>query len=202
MHQLVEAFQELRPAWAFPPEFDDLDYLFDMVMVVKPRAILEYGSGCSTVAMFAACESLGIGVIHSLDADPYWYSANYGALRTLNIIKPKQNRVLLTFSALLGMAPGGMRYLFNPCPNPEMIYVDGPRLYSAYPVLIDPAMLSPRPKVYVVDGRRSQVAYMRHCMEEQYTVDVDEKSFRTTFIRKDVVLELPGSAMEREAVKV
>jgi len=47
-------FLEKRPPGSLPPEPDDLWYLYRLVRRQKPRTIVEFGSGCSTMFLAQA----------------------------------------------------------------------------------------------------------------------------------------------------
>lgn len=67
-----------RPSHSIPPDFADLWFLYRVVRRRRPRYILEFGSGCSTVIMARAlwdnqqASPQKTGYLYSIDADPYW----------------------------------------------------------------------------------------------------------------------------------
>ena len=67
-----------RPRGAIGPEFADLWFLYRKVRLTKPKIILEFGSGCSTVTLAHAlreneCDgSKSGGYLYSVDADSRW----------------------------------------------------------------------------------------------------------------------------------
>ena len=71
-------FLEKRPPGSFSPETDDLWYLYRLVRSRKPKVILEFGSGCSTVllaqALFDNAKESEIqkGFLYSMDVSENW----------------------------------------------------------------------------------------------------------------------------------
>src|SRR5258708_1019485 len=67
-----------RPKSAYAPNYEDLWFLYSLVRQKKPRIILEFGAGCSTVILAQALydnarESLeAVGRLYSVDAVHYW----------------------------------------------------------------------------------------------------------------------------------
>ena len=68
----LERFGHKRPAYSFPAEWNDLKFLYDEVMKLRPRICLELGSGYSTVAIWQALLDVGeYGALLSLEANPF-----------------------------------------------------------------------------------------------------------------------------------
>jgi hypothetical protein len=90
-HQLCKRgyleFLKHRPPHAIPPDFADLWFLYETVRRRKPRCILEFGSGCSTVILAQALydnrrnEILNTGYLYSVDADPYWAEVTFSSMQ-------------------------------------------------------------------------------------------------------------------------
>jgi len=79
-------FHAARPSGANFADLTDLWFLYRMIRQRKPRTLLEFGSGCSTVILAQAlwnnqCHSADRGgYLYSIDADPYWADATAKAM--------------------------------------------------------------------------------------------------------------------------
>lgn len=186
MHSLVRRFNVYRPDYTFGPEWNDLDFLFDEVLRLKPRFILELGSGCSTIALWKALHQVAEnGKLVSLEGDPYWYGVNYHALQRMGLIEVPRSPTLV-FSPVVHDPVGQLRYQTNPLRGApiDFIYVDGPRLYHTNDVVIDTALFTPLAEEIVVDGRRSQGQLMAQHLKKWYGVEWDEGEKRWVFRKR------------------
>lgn len=157
-----------RPATAIPPNYVDLWFLYRLVKRRKPRLILEFGSGCSTVVL---CQALWEnardgrapeGHLVSIDADPFWADA---AVRSL----PPHLRATgaVTYSPLIETTRDGIpvfRHACVPDVRPDLVYLDGPALTPERKVADDILLMEaklPAGCLIVVDGRRANVRFLR-----------------------------------------
>ena len=67
-----ESLLNLRPSHAIDPNYAVLYLLYRMVRKKKPRIVLEFGSGCSTVILAEALKDNGEGFLFSLESDEYY----------------------------------------------------------------------------------------------------------------------------------
>ena len=157
-----------RRAGAKPPVWSDLWFLYMAVTVLKPKVILEFGSGCSTIAMAQALADNAAkgspGMLYSLDADPKWGQVTIDSM-------PDHLRELVD----LRITPAdpidyegtpAWRHREVPDVTPDLVYLDGPALEPGRKVAVDVLDLEPRLPVgvrIVVDGRMRNVEFMdRH----------------------------------------
>lgn len=175
-----------RPHGAFPPNYPDLDYLYQTVVERRPRVIFEYGSGCSTIAMAAALAKTfpraGSATVFSFEADEAWAQA------TLSSIPPELLPwIKLTHSPLeIIRVNGSPLYVHTARPDvvPELLYLDGPALThevrGAGDVLLFEKELSPR-FFMVVDGRNENVEILRRALKRRYRFRRRHLFFNSTF---------------------
>jgi hypothetical protein len=165
-----------RPPDAFGPDYSDLWFLYRVVRRRKPRCILEFGSGCSTVIMAQALwenqreSSRGDrGHLYSVDANPYW------AKITSNSI-PGHLRELceVFYSPLLEVSYLGTPvYRHSQIPDvvPDLLYLDGPLLTPERQIAVDVLDLEPRfsPGFYmIVDGRKATTEFLLAYLKRKY----------------------------------
>lgn len=179
-----------QPKNAIEIDWDDLNYLHDLVLETKPMTILEYGSGYSTLAMYAALEELGRGVIHALESDPIFYFMNYqsfGPYMEFNHNRDFRQRQQgkITFSPVETVGMQECRYIFSPITSADFVYVDGPYLFGEMRAITNPYNLSPLPDTMVIDGRPAQMLYTHTRFTDFYDIDIDRENFRSTLRLKD-----------------
>jgi len=162
-----------RPPQAFGPDFSDMWFLYRAVRKQKPRCVLEFGSGCSTVMLAQALYENGSGQMYSIDADPHWASVTDACLPThLRSIC----RVMHCPVKVLGHSNEGcpiIIHLDRPEVTPDFIYVDGPAHIdgSVNVIGIDVLELEdrlPRNTCVVVDGRPKNTAYLRQHLQRRH----------------------------------
>lgn len=152
---------------ALLPEWADLLNLYQLVRAHRPRTIMEFGSGCSTVVLAHALrrnrDEFAIeGRLHSMERDAGWLDVSRRAL-------PDDLRSFVEFHYLAD-APyplGGVDNAVHPvAPGiiPDMIYVDdvgGPdrHLPTADPAVLD--RFATDGLVIVVDGRPKAVEHLQ-----------------------------------------
>lgn len=70
--QLMQPILAARPEHAFAPDFVDLWNLYSFIRVRRPRRVLEFGSGLSTLVMAYALSRNGNGHLHSVEPLEQW----------------------------------------------------------------------------------------------------------------------------------
>ena len=121
---------DARPAASKPPVCSDLWAIYSQVRERKPKVLLEFGSGCSTIiyaqALVDNAAEGSPGFLHSLDADAHWGQVTIDSM-------PKHLRqycnIILTqrVEDMLGGVPV-WRFALVLDVTPDMIYLDGPAL--------------------------------------------------------------------------
>lgn len=165
---LLKKRQQVTPS-AFPPDYPDLWFLYKTVRKRKPKVILEFGCGCSTIILAQALKDNGSGFLHSLDCDPYWVE------ETKKAIPDYLNRFCsIQYSKKIETEYKGIpvfRHGDIPVTMPDILYLDSPELTEERKVAIDPLDMEESfpPNFYmVVDGRRVNVAFLKRHLKGKY----------------------------------
>ncbi|HJO89547.1 MAG: hypothetical protein QF603_15305 [Alphaproteobacteria bacterium] len=119
-----------RPADAKPPVWSDLWAIYRQVRERRPKVLLEFGSGCSTIIYAQALADNAAegapGFLHSLDADAHWGQVTIASMP--GHLRPYYDIILTDpVEDMLGDVPV-WRFAEVPDVVPDMIYLDGPAL--------------------------------------------------------------------------
>lgn len=178
-------FLASRPRAACAPDFSDLWFLYKVVRNRKPRCILEFGSGCSTIIMAQALwenqrESSGKngGIIYSVDADHYWAGV------TMKTIPDHLSGICqVLYSSLLevdSFAVPAWRHADVPSAVPDLLYLDGPALTPTRQIAVDVLDIEDRlaPGFFmVIDGRKENAQFLMKHLKRRYRVK-NRRQFR------------------------
>jgi hypothetical protein len=166
----------------------DLWYLYRLVRRKKPKTIVEFGSGCSTVifaqALFDnAKESEGQhGFLYSLDAEERWKNVTESSMS--EELKDFCEIRQVPIETLSHKGQIVFRHQNVPQVPIDMIYLDGPPLTPEISVAIDPIDLEGwfQPGfVMCVDGRKENVQYLSRYLERAYQVQSNRFLRNTVF---------------------
>jgi hypothetical protein len=164
-----------RPTTAYAPYCEDLWLLYRLVRKLKPQCVLEFGAGCSTVAMAQAIHENGTGHLYSVDAVEYW-------ARVTSELMPKHLQSVTTCSAteMVAVEIGGTRALRHavvPDVVPDLIFLDGPDFQDFHlgttDAVSDPVDMERHFKAgfcMVVDGRVENTNFLRSHLKRRYSV--------------------------------
>ncbi|MDP6564267.1 MAG: hypothetical protein QF578_05525 [Alphaproteobacteria bacterium] len=164
---------DARPADAKPPDWSDLWFLYAMVRARRPKSILEFGSGCSTIVYAQALADNTAegapGFLHSLDADPHWGQVTIDSM-------PAHLRDVCRVTATERVPAdidGTKVWRFRDVPDvtPDLIYLDGPALTPERRAAIDVLDLEDRfPPGFrlLVDGRSYNCALLERHFKRRY----------------------------------
>ena len=120
---LLKQFSSRRPRDAFTPDYVDLWYLYEHIRTARPKAILELGSGCSTVVMGAALLHNGAGHLYAIEAEEEWAESTQAALPDAVRSLCQVNHSRSSECVIAGVHS---RYFTDvPTDAPDMIYIDG-----------------------------------------------------------------------------
>ncbi len=171
---LLAEFLAGRPPEAFPPDYADLLFLYETVLERRPRTILEFGSGCSTLAMALALRDLResgapAGRLISIDSDERW------AASTERALPPS----LRGFCRVLHRPAAPERYNGTPVlrhadlpeVEPDLVYLDGPPLEPGRQVAVDVLDLEdrfPPGFLLIVDGRWVNCMFLKEHLQRPY----------------------------------
>ena len=108
----------------------DINYLHKKIIKKRPRNILEFGCGISTIAMAVACKqvSLSSGVkskVHAIEADQKWADLTNKTILELGL---EEFADVKFSSPKLKNYNGQTVSFFEELPNlrPDLVYIDGP----------------------------------------------------------------------------
>ncbi len=162
-----------RPPEAKPPVWWDLWMIYRQTRDRKPKTILEFGSGCSTIIFAQALADNAAegapGFLHSLDADAFWGQV------TIDSIPENLHAfcsVTLT-DRVEDDLDGTPVWRFANVPDliPDMIYLDGPELTPDRRAAIDVLDLEadfPPGFRLLVDGRSFNCALLEKNFKRHY----------------------------------
>lgn len=204
----VGALELLRSGVAeeIPADFSDLSNLHRIVRRRKPRVILEFGAGFSTIVMAHALYQNGTGQLYCVDSSEYW----------VRNLQPKIPPHLSEFVDLrvsktaIGVHDGELCHFYESLPNvvPDFIYLDGPastdvsgsvrglsfqpenggvRQQIAADILLYESTLR-RGATILVDSRYNNVNFLLRNLKRRYRVQIN----RTLRISKFELLEHTG----------
>lgn len=170
------ALFDARPRDAKPPVWSDLWAIYSQVRERKPKVLLEFGSGCSTIIFAQALADNTAegapGFLYSLDADAHWGQVTIdslpGHLRAFCDITLTER-----VEAQLGETPV-WRFAQVPDVVPDMIYLDGPALTPERRAAIDVLDMEdnfPAGFRLLVDGR----SFNRRLLEKNFKRRYDRR---------------------------
>lgn len=147
-----------RPATAKPPVWPELAVIHGEIRRLRPRRVLEFGSGCSTVVIAQALAENAAeghpGFLESLDADPHWGQVTIDSLPP-RLAEHCRVAIVPAIPAEHAGIPA-WRHREVPPPPFDFIYLDGPALTPEREAALDlldlEAELAPG-TVVLVDGR-------------------------------------------------
>ncbi len=122
---LIKEFQTRRAAGgSFPADYADLFYIYAHIRSKRPRRVLEYGSGVSTLVMAAALgQNGGEGRLVSIEPSEAWARKTRSGLPA-DLLE----RVEVIYSPGVPCELEGRStacFAERPLANPDMIYIDG-----------------------------------------------------------------------------
>lgn len=164
---------DARPADAYPPVWSDLWFLYRLVRECKPKILLEFGGGCSTIIYAQALADNAAegapGFLHSLDADETW--AGVTAKSLPEHLKPYCDVAYSPARPVEYEGTPVWRFSNVPDVIPDFIYLDGPALTPERKIAVDVLDLEPRfPKGFhlLVDGRSRNCAFLEQHFKRRY----------------------------------
>jgi hypothetical protein len=168
-------FLDNRPPNGYPPDFSDFWFLYQTVRRKKPRVVLEFGSGGSTVVLAKALHDNNLecpnekGYLYSIDDQRYWADV------TKSIIPPLLNDVC----EVLHIPTVEIEYEGIPCfrhsqiPDvvPDMIYLDGPSFTKDRQIAVDILDIEkklPQSVLLIIDGRTLNTEFLRRRLSRAF----------------------------------
>jgi hypothetical protein len=183
---VLARFAASQPAVAFAPDYCDLLFLYRSARQRKPKAVLEFGSGCSTVvlahALWRNAADGSPGHLYSVDANQFWADATSKALpqHVSGLCSVMYSPVVETerFGVL------GFSHERVPDIAPDFVYIDGPSLTPSRAAAFDVFDLEPKFQpgcVVIVDGRPLQARLLREHLQKTYVASERKSYFSYVF---------------------
>jgi Methyltransferase domain len=169
------------PRQAYQPDWADLLNIYEMVRKKKPRIIIEFGSGCSTLMFARALADNGSGHLYSIDASEPFLQ------RTQSYMPDNLKRyVSLSYSEIeIGEMYGESVMWHRSVPDvpADFVYLDGPD-YHDFSVDIetqaDGVLLESKAAechTILIDGRWDTFQFTRKNLKGNYLETVDRTHF-------------------------
>ena len=180
-HGLLPILAE-RADGAFPPHWGDLWYLYREIRRRRPRAVLEFGCGFSTLVIARALadnrrDHGDEGIFCSVDCSEEWANAARAALP--GDLAPFCR---ITHSPLVTEERHGRRVFRHdvlPDISPDFVYLDGPEFPEGLPrgdhIAADLLAIEPRlPARFfgIIDGREQNVRFLGAHLTGEYTITI------------------------------
>lgn len=162
LNQVISPTLPLAPSGDWAASADFLRHLVERILTIRPRVVVEFGSGVSTLVTAYALERIGAGRLLSIDHD-----ADYAAVTRARLVAHGvSHRASVVVAPLEPVDVDGQSWQWYglghalPLEEPiDVLIVDGPpgaghRLarYPAIPILRD--RLSPNVEILLDDGAR------------------------------------------------
>jgi hypothetical protein len=165
----------------------EAENIYRLITTLKPRTVLEFGVGFSTLVIAHALSRLGQGHCYTVDCDPRWLENTRAKLAAANL----SSYVTLHHSvARAHVIDGQLCTLYDVLPNvsPDFIYVDGPAPADVVgdvhglkfllddgrnrqPISADPLLFEASSRFSIlVDGRQENVAFLQRHLQGRYRI--------------------------------
>jgi len=179
------AFLKARPEGAFMQPYGDLLLLYKEVRKRKPKVLLEFGSGCSTIVIAHALRRNFLdnekdkGFLYSIDEEQRWAEVTLAS-------RPKELEEFcdVDFAPLKEVNYGGLpvwEYDWRSDKllklKPDFIYLDGPELTPEREVAIDLLKLEKdfaENCFVLVDGRTKNVNFLEGHFKGKFKVTTND----------------------------
>lgn len=186
-----------------PPDSLDLANLHRAVKRLRPRIILEFGVGFSTIVLAHALRQNGIGRLYSIDTDEQWIDNLRAKLPAdLASIVDLQHT-----SARVALHQGELCHYYDHLPNvvPDLIYLDGPsgpsikgeirgltfqpestqvRQQAAADILLYESTLKTNATI-IVDSRYNNVHFLARNLRRRWSIKINRLQRQSTFTLRE-----------------
>lgn len=165
----------LRPDNAWGADFPDNLYLYNLVRQTKPKAVLEFGSGCSTAVISQALYENArdnpseTGMMYSVESEKQWADVTAESLPAH--LRPFCKVIHGPMEQTKHAGNDILNYTNVPVTDIDILYLDGPWFQGDIQVAGNPLYLEDRFKpgfMMIVDGREINVAYLRKHLKRRY----------------------------------
>lgn len=172
----INAFCSARPGGSYGPDFMDMWYLYKDIRARKPKVVVEFGSGVSTVVFALALEHNCLegaesGILYSFESDVAWCESTSNSIpkRLRKFVQVKHASPVLSS---LADGQAAWQYSTKEFEGPvDYVYVDGPPLTIDQDVSRDILDVEPcltASARIVFDGRTSTKRTFLHYCQRRY----------------------------------
>ena len=169
------------PSGAYPPDWADLLNLYEIVRRRKPKVIIEFGSGCSTLTLGRALfdnaqespQDAG-GIVYSIETSRFF------ANQTRRLVPTNLSQYIqVCISDTRIVDHDGTKVIIHndiPDVSPDLVYLDGPNLPTDCNIGADAVVLeeSASPDYAIlVDGRKPSFRYTQQHLKRKYRTTVN-----------------------------
>mgnify|MGYP000094178434 CR=1 FL=1 len=178
-------------AQALDPDLGDLEFIESLVERLRPKRIMEYGSGWSTLVIGETLKRLGYGgSIKSVETDKDWWNLSKSDVYNMGLsqwVSSVWDTHLLQIDVpyRYGEDTESTRiwehiwqHSVTPCWDCDFLYVDGPELTDNCRITFNNDML--HVPVILVDGRQETVDFLKQRLPHSYIEDKEQ--YRSLFI--------------------
>jgi len=161
-------FLAKRPKHGYAPDFSDFWFLYQAVRRKKPRIILEFGSGGSTVVLAKALYDNNLerpdekGYLYSIDDQRYWADVTTSIIPSFLSALCEVRHIPTVEIEYEGMPC--LRHAWLPDVVPDMIYLDGPSFTKVRKIAVDILDIEqklPPGFLLIIDGRVRNTAFLK-----------------------------------------
>ena len=170
--KVIKDCQEKMPKSCFPPDWDDLHSLWNLITEGGYKTIVEYGPGYSSIVLANALPE--DGTMLSIESDPAFFtiiqSVMFSTFKESVLYGKKRGGAAIVFSPIETINSFMCRYSYVPKIGPDFVYIDGPALIHNVQVMTNIFEDTTIPAMIVVDGRKIQVKVIKAVFGPFYDV--------------------------------
>lgn len=177
----LAAMFNMPHAVLYPPDWADLLNIYELVRRRKPKVVIEFGSGCSTLMFARALADNGSGHLYSIETSEHFkkYTESY-------IPADLKPCITMSLSGIAFGEFGGKKVMWHdtvPVVAPNLVYLDGPDYQdfsSEVEIQADGVLLeekAPSDYAILIDGRLKPFAFTKANLKRHYAVKVNRLHF-------------------------
>jgi hypothetical protein len=168
---LAQMYGKLHPV-SYQPDWSDLLNIYELGRRRRPKIVIEFGSGCSTLMFAKALADNGSGHLYSIETSEHFKKRTESYLPAS--LRPF---VELIHSDIEFGQMAGEKVMWHrtiPDVSPNLVYIDGPDYqdFSAdVEIQADGVMLEPKAQLdytILIDGRKQTFEFTRRNLRRNY----------------------------------
>jgi hypothetical protein len=184
---IIAEFTTKQGTKAALPNYHDLWNLYRTVRKRKPKTVLEFGSGCSTVILAKALSDNGAGRLYSVDSD-----TDLATSTAACIPESFKHFCEITYSPLQEVTcQGTLGFRHEKVPDviPDFCYLNGPPTTRERKVAVDLLEMEGKFRsefFLVIDGRELNAQFLRENFKRNYQFHERKFYSTSTFVLREV----------------